>query len=138
MGWKDEHLFAFQVGRQTVANRIQLADLIAGRIKRLDYLYDLGDSWQHTLRIDKTVAADPNETYTRLIDGAGRWPPEDCGGIGGFYAFLEAMNDPQHPDHDGLHDWYGGTFDPTDMGVTQIKDDLARIAARRKRPAAKP
>lgn len=62
MGWKDEHLFAFQVGRQTIANRIQLADLIAGRIKRLDYLYDMGDSWQHTLRIDKTLSADPSET----------------------------------------------------------------------------
>lgn len=73
-----------------------------------------------------------------MIDGAGRCPPEDCGGIGGFYALLEAMNDPQHPDHDDLRDWYGGTFDSTDMGVMQIKDDLARIAARRKRPAAKP
>jgi hypothetical protein len=98
----------------------------------------MGDSWQHTLRIDKTLAAEPNESYPRLIDGAGRCPPEDCGGIGGFYALLEVMNDPQHPDHDDLRNWYGGPFDPTDMGVTQIKDDLARIAARRKRPAVKP
>jgi hypothetical protein len=138
MGWQDEHLFAFQLGGQKLANRVQLADLVAERIKRLDYLYDMGDSWKHTLRIDKTLAADPNKTYPRLIDGAGRCPPEDCGGIGGFYAFLEAMDDPQHPDHKDFRDWLGDTFDPTDMGITQLNNDLAKIAARRKGPAVKP
>jgi hypothetical protein len=137
MGWEGEHLFAFQVGREQVANRVQLAELVARRIKRFNYLYDMGDNWQHTLRIEKVLAADPEVTYPRLIDGAGRCPPEDCGGIPGFYSFLEAIADPHHPDHGDRLEWYGDTFDPADMDVAQIKQRLARLAARRKRTGAK-
>src|SRR3546814_9510082 len=54
MGWDDDHLFAFQVGRQSASSRVQLAELAAQRIKRIGYLYDMGDSWQHTLRLEKT------------------------------------------------------------------------------------
>ena len=106
--------------------------LTAQRIKRIGYLYDMGDSWQHTLRLEKTFAAGPAASYPRLVDGAGRCPPEDCGGIPGFHDFLEAIADPQHPDHEDRLDWYGGPFEPADMDVAQINQELARIAARRK------
>ncbi|GAB4363539.1 MAG: plasmid pRiA4b ORF-3 family protein [Kiloniellaceae bacterium] len=132
MGWEDAHLFAFEIGRQKAPSRVQLAELAALRIKRIGYLYDMGDNWQHTLRLEKTLAADPAVSCPRLLEGAGRCPPEDCGGIPGFYAFLEAIADPQHPDHDDCLDWYGGPFDPADMDVAQINQQLARIAARRK------
>lgn len=132
MGWDDDHLFAFQVGRQKASTRVQLDELAAQRIKRIGYLYDMGDSWQHTLRLEKTIAADPAVSYPRLVNGAGRCPPEDCGGIPGFYDFLEAIADPQHPDHEDRLDWYGGPFDPADMDVAQVNQELARIAARRK------
>ena len=138
MGWEDEHLFEFQLGRGRAANRTQLAELAVARIRRLGYLYDMGDSWQHTLRIEKTLDADPATAYPRLIGGAGRCPPEDCGGIPGFYNFLDAMADPSHPDHDDMVDWHGDSFDPADMGRTEIERRLARIAARRKPGSGKP
>ena len=138
MGWEDEHLFAFQVGREGVASRVRLADLVARRIKRFGYLYDMGDNWQHTLRIEKTLSVDPEVAYPRLVGGAGSCPPEDCGGIPGFYAFPEAIEDPHHPDHEDRLEWYGDRFDPADMNVAQINQRLAGIAARRKRTAAKP
>ncbi len=62
---------------------------------------------------------------------------EDCGGIPGFYAFLEAVGNPEHPDHDDRIDWYGGTFNPDDFDSVYANKDLGRIAARRKRAAAK-
>src|SRR3546814_3601136 len=110
------------------------------RRRRRRHLYDMSDSWQHTLRLEKTLAADPAASYPRLVDGAGCCPPEDCGGIPGFYDFLEAIADPQHPDHEDRLDWYGGPFDPADMGVEQINQELTRIAARRKpaKPKSKP
>lgn len=135
MGWEDEHLFAFQVGREQVASRVRLVDLAARCIKRFGYLYDMGDNWQHTLRIEKALSADPEVAYPRLVGGAGRCPPEDCGGIPGFYAFLEAIADPHHPDYEDRLEWYGDTFDPADMDVAQINQRLAHIAARRKRTA---
>jgi hypothetical protein len=34
------------------------------------------------------------------------------GGTWGYQAFLEAITDPEHEDHDGLLEWAGGSFDP--------------------------
>ncbi len=151
MGWENAHLFQFHVGRETIAGpgmggdgarpvsagRVQLGDLAARGIKRFGYVYDMGDNWEHTIRIEKLLSADPAATYPRLIAGALRCPPEDCGGIPGFYAFLGAVGDPNHPDHGDRIDWYGDAFDPDRFDAARINKDLRRIAARRKRAAAR-
>jgi Plasmid pRiA4b ORF-3-like protein len=138
MGWDDAHLFEFQVGRERVsAGRVRLADLAAHGVKRFTYVYDMGDGWDHGIKIEKLLPADPATPYPRLIAGALRCPPEDVGGIPGFYAFLDAISDPRHPDHEDRIDWYGGIFDPKDIDLDRIQKDLSRIAARGKRAAAK-
>lgn len=153
MGWENYHLYRFHVGRQTIngpgfddigfsgrpnvtAGRVRLDELIEAKIKRFAYLYDMGDSWEHELRIEKVLAADPAQKYPRFIDGAGACPPEDIGGVPGFYNFLDAIDDPQHPDHETLADWYGGPYDLGDIGEADIKKRLARCAPRKKRKAA--
>jgi len=153
MGWNNDHLYQFYVGRETIAGpgmgggfgaprsigagRVRLEDLAADRVKRLTYLYDMGDSWEHKIQIEKTLPADPAASYPRLVDGALRCPPEDVGGIPGFYEFLDAINDPKHPDHHDRIDWYGGVFEPNKLDTERIRKDLNRIAARRKRATAK-
>src|SRR5438552_4461380 len=69
--------------------------------------------------------------YPRYIAGENPAPPEDCGGIPGFYAQLEALADPNHPDHDDAKDWFGD-YDPNRLDEQPIKDRLARIANRRR------
>ena len=154
MGWQNDHLFRFEVGRQTIdgpglggaglygqsnvtAGRVRLDDLTARNVKRFSYLYDMGDSWEHDLRIEKVLTADPVAPYPRYIDGAGRCPPEDVGGIPGFYGFLEALEDPNHPDHSHLLEWHGGPFDKNAIDEVKIRKRLATIATRRLRKAAK-
>src|SRR3546814_13908034 len=61
------------------------------RRRRRRHLYDMSDSWQHTLRLEKTLAADPAASYPRLVDGAGCCLPADCSGTPGSYDFLEAI-----------------------------------------------
>lgn len=153
MGWQNCHLHQFHVGKQTIngpgfddpgfsgersisAARVQLGELIARKVKRFAYVYDMGDSWEHELRIEKVLPAEPQTTYPRFVDGAGRCPPEDIRGLPGFYNFLEALEDPAHPDHEDLVDWYGGSFDPSDLDEPAIKKRLARLAPRKKRKAA--
>lgn len=150
MGWDNEHLFQFHVGRETVggpgmggggfgaprsigAGRASLDDLAARGVKRFTYLYDMGDSWEHKIQIERSLPADPAADYPRFVDGALQCPPEDVGGIPGFYAFLDAISDPKHPDHDDRIDWYGGVFDPEKIDTEHISKDLNRIAAKRKR-----
>lgn len=150
MGWENSHLYQFHVGRQIIngpgmgdigfsgqrnvtAARVGLDELIEGRIKRFSYLYDMGDSWEHELRIEKVLPADPDTRYPRFVDGAGACPPEDIGGLPGFYAFLEALEDPKNPDHEELTDWYGGPFDPSALDEASIKKRLARLGPRKRR-----
>ena len=155
MGWQNAHLYQFHVGRETIdgpgmggggwgesrsigAGRVRLEDLTARSVKRFDYVYDMGgDSWEHRIQIERLLAADPAVSYPQLLDGALCCPPEDVGGVPGFYEFLDAMSDPTHPDHDDRIDWYGGKFDPEEFDVERIRKDLSRIAARRKRAAVK-
>jgi len=154
MGWEDAHLYPFQVGREIIAGpgmdgggfglpraisaaRVRLDDLAARGVKRFAYVYDMGDSWEHLVLIEKLLAADPAASYPRLIDGAGRCPPEDVGGIPGFYEFLDAITDPHHPDHKDRIDWYGGPFDPHNMDTERIHKHLARIHTRHRRASAK-
>ncbi len=154
MGWDDAHLYQFHVGRETIAGpgmdgegfgmpraigagRVRLDDLAARGVKRFAYVYDMGDSWEHRLQIEKLLPAEPAASYPRFIDGAQRCPPEDVGGIPGFYEFLDAIADPKHPDHEDRLEWYGGPFDPSKLDADRIRKAMARIAARRKRAKSK-
>jgi Plasmid pRiA4b ORF-3-like protein len=154
MGWQNMHLYHFQAGRQRIigpglddlggigarsvgAGSVLIGDLTARGITRFSYVYDMGDNWEHTIEIEQRLSINPALAYPRLIDGALRCPPEDCGGIPGFYDFLDAINDPKHPRHDDLVDWYGDMFDANVLDIDGITKKLGRIAARRKAKSAK-
>src|SRR5579872_2271420 len=74
MGWQNYHLYRFHVGHEAIngpgvgdpglqgqrsmtAARVSIDDLINGRVKRFGYLYDMGDSWEHEVRIEKVLPA---------------------------------------------------------------------------------
>jgi hypothetical protein len=61
-------------------------------------------------------APDANTTYPACTDGQLACPPEDCGGIPGFYDLVEALNDPNHERHEEMLDWIGDDFDPSPFG----------------------
>ncbi|MZQ99307.1 MAG: plasmid pRiA4b ORF-3 family protein [Acidaminobacter sp.] len=74
--------------------------------KEIRYNYDFGDNWWFTIRLEEIVE-DYYFGYPTLLDGAESAPPEDVGGIHGFYEFLEAYRDPKHPGHESMKDWVG-------------------------------
>ena len=137
MGWDDDHLHQFHHRRETLPGRLPLDELAARGVKHFTYVYDIGDSWEHRIQIEKKRAADPGASYPRLVDGAMCCPPEDVGGIPGFYDFLEAITDSGHPDHQDRLDWHGGPFDPLHLDMDHINKQLSRIATRRQRTAEK-
>ncbi len=140
MGWEDAHLWEFAVGRERIgssrAAKLTLQALLRPRTTKLTYIYDFGDCWEHQLTLTKPRAAAPALAYPRYLAGENPAPPEDCGGIPGFYAQLEALADPNHPDHDDAKDWFGD-FNPNRFDDQPIKERLARIANRRRSASAK-
>ena len=50
--------------------------------------------------------------YPVCVEGARACPPEDVGGVWGYAGFVEAIQNPDHEDHEGMLEWAGGSFDP--------------------------
>ena len=104
------------------------------RAKSLKYLYDFGDGWEHSVRIERITDAVPGIVYPRLIDAAGRCPPEDVGGPWGYREFLDAIADPNHQEHAEKLQWIGRHFDPNDIdaeALAQAVHSLAKKSTRR-------
>ena len=97
-------------------------------MKTFKYLYDFGDGWQHTIKIEHIADATPGAAYPRLIDATGRCPPEDVGGPWGYAEFLEAITDPKHLRHAELTEWVGDAFDPDAVDTVRHANALAALA----------
>lgn len=74
------------------------------KYKEINYVYDYGDNWNFTIKLEKIVD-DYYFGYPTLLDGAGTAPPEDVGGMDNFYEFLEIYRNPNHPDHEDTKAW---------------------------------
>jgi hypothetical protein len=62
--------------------------------KTLKYLYDFGDGWEHTIKIERLTVPEPGMVYPRLTEVSGRCPPEDCGGPWGYAELIEPSKPP--------------------------------------------
>jgi hypothetical protein len=100
------------------------------------YTYDFGDSWDHEIVVEKCLAPEPGRAYPVCLAGERHGPPEDCGGLPGFYNLLEAIGDSEHEQHEELIEWLGDDFDPEAFSVDHVNQGLAPLQRRRKKAAA--
>ena len=137
MGWEDYHMHQFIVGGvmygnadamedfDTVDEKTVTLDKIVRREKfKFIYEYDFGDGWEHELLIEKILPAEDGKAYPVCLTGKRACPPEDCGGIWGYSGFLEAVQDPDHPEHEEMLDWAGGEFDPAAFDLKEVNAEL--------------
>lgn len=69
--------------------QVRLRDFKLLKSERFLYEYDMGDWWQHDIRLEQTLPLDPKKRYPVCTKGDGDCPPEDCGGPIGFQNLLE-------------------------------------------------
>ena len=132
MGWNHSHLWMFrEPGRGggpiagvpmdddweeiPDADRTYIASYL-GVAAKCEYLYDFGDGWEHLITCQKQVSY-TEAFHRRLLAGKRSCPPEDCGGIPGYYRMLEFTETGQDPyGDDNLDEWLCGwtpeSFDP--------------------------
>lgn len=118
------------------ATKVRLRDILKSGRTCIDYLYDFGDNWEHRLIITDIRKGNSEPGYPRYLAGAHNAPPDDCGGIPGFYAFLDALADSGHPDHAHAVDW-AGEYDPEVIEELPMQYALSRIANRRNAAATR-
>ena len=148
MGWTNSHLYeirARDVGwgipdpdfgdGPLNASKARLIDVLEDvGTRSLKYLYDFGDGWEHSVRIERITDPMPGIAYPRLVEAAGHCPPEDVGGPWGYRDFLDAIADPDHEEHADSLQWIGGHFDPINVNaeaLTQAVNHLAKKWTRR-------
>ena len=141
MGWDGGHLHEFVIGHDHYGipdpdydtppliqreDRITLSAALGAR-KAFTYLYDYGDGWEHRVTVEKILPPDPGLKSPRCLDGAHACPPDDVGGPPGYVAFLQAINDPKHDEHESMLEWCGGSFDPAAFRIDDINETLRQI-----------
>jgi len=122
------------------ARKARLVDAVEDTgAKTLGYTYDFGDNWEHTIRIERIEPAAPDRAYPRLLDAAGRCPPEDVGGFPGYMEMLAAKADPGHERRAEFDEWIElEGFDPTAVDIQAIEHALLALARRwSRKPAAR-
>jgi len=149
MGWEDCHLHEFAIGgerfgppdpdgwdmggpRARGERTARLSAVLGSVGAKAIYTYDFGDSWEHAITVEKILPPDPARKYPVCIAGKLHGPPEDCGGVFGYYNLLEAINDPAHEEHENLREWLGEGFDPAAFSL----DEVNRKLTARARPAS--
>ncbi len=126
-GWLDYHLHEFMIQDVRYGDpandefdefdiqdeaKVRLRKLNMKEGSRFTYTYDFGDSWEHTLVLEKIISLEKGMKLPECIKGKRACPPEDVGGPWGYEGFLEAIRDPQNEEHDSYLEWIGGEFDP--------------------------
>ncbi|MDR2611689.1 MAG: plasmid pRiA4b ORF-3 family protein [Deltaproteobacteria bacterium] len=153
MGWEGFHLHSFTIfGEEMrswskeidnggyIANDMQMYGNLRGiKLDRLglskgdwfSYLYDMGDSWTHLIKVLDTdyTPKTPGARYC-CFGGARASPPEDCGGVMGYEDALEILSDPDsdEDEREELSMTFGDSFDPEEFDIVAINERLGRLA----------
>ena len=140
MGWEDSHLHQFIIDGEYYRisspddwepvideRRYALSRIAPHEKSKFVYEYDFGDSWEHIILVEKILPAETGVKYPVCLKGKRACPPEDVGGVWGYEAFLEAVSDPGHEEHDTYVEWMDGEFDPEAFDLDEINQALQRV-----------
>lgn len=148
MGWTNSHLHEFTVGDRRYGapeqddiifdnspldeNTVTVGDVLRRKGARIDYEYDFGDGWEHEIRLEERLPADPGVRYPCCTGGEMACPPDDCGGLFGYYNMLNILKNPRHPDYEVWKSWIDPGFSPDSFNLAAVNRELGRIKRWRK------
>lgn len=138
MGWSGHHLHKFEMtdpgtgieiilhpsrsdvnwnfgSGARVEEEHEVAEYFTEDNRECEYEYDFGDCWKHRITCEKIEESKSSEPKPELVNGERNCPPDDVGGVPGYMGFLEAINDPDHEEHEEMKRWIGGEFDPEEF-----------------------
>ena len=101
INWTDSHLHKFEVKRKSYMDpfqgdpypggffgswaedeaQVQLRDLKLTAGERFYYEYDFGDSWGHSVLVEKILPRDPEVALPVCLKGKRAGPPDGCGAL---------------------------------------------------------
>lgn len=154
MGREDAHLFEFKIkdisvmpededdfcsDKKADAKAITLDTPIRKLLKKGDtfqYIYDFGDYWIHTLKVEDDISYDVKDWENGLgtlktgkavecIDGAKNCPPEDVGGVECYLESVKSMKAKNKNYKDNL-EWFGSDYYENYFDVKVVNKKIAK------------
>lgn len=141
-GWTNSHMHQFVVGqtfylpeaendgfmlmRDEDSRGVRLNSILRKEKDKIVYEYDFGDSWEHQILLEKILPAGSAQSLPVCIKGKRACPPEDCGGIPGYFHLLETLSGPDSDEKAELLDWIGKPIDPEEF---DLDESNARLRA---------
>jgi hypothetical protein len=140
MGWQNCHLHSFTINGVNYGEpdpdfdepslqeewHFTLRQLIRRQGRRFRYQYDFGDDWNHEIVVERIMNPEDGVDYPVCVAGERACPPEDVGGSMGYEDFIEAIEDPDHEEHESCLTWVGGKFDPEAFNIKKINRQLRK------------
>ena len=120
MGWTDTHLYEFQLGKVLFelgdeeewesskfreihdSREVLLGNVLSKEGPKLDYTYDFGDNWEHSILLEK-VLEEETLASPKCLKGKRACPPEDCGGIERYIELVEWLKDREADEEEIQH-----------------------------------
>ena len=147
MGWENYHLYEFMCNGRRIgepseafeefgfggeklldATDVRLEYIVSEAKEKFTYEYDFGDGWRHTIAVEQFLPRDKKTNYPSCTARKLNCPPEDCGGIPGFYALLDVLADKRHPERKAMLEWLGGSYDPESFDKEATNQRLNHLA----------
>ena len=142
-GWTNSHLFIMQIKSmkfvnypdwqedayqfQSAASAI-LEDFIPNEIsigKKFSYVYDMGDGWEHEICIVSIDDANRSFSGAICVDGERACPPEDVGGIPGYYQLLGGLQNKTSEEYQQAMNWLGYPYNPEAFDLDDVNRSLS-------------
>jgi hypothetical protein len=128
MGWTNSHLHQFIKNKKFYSaqsnddyfddsrdidySNLKIKDLLKVKNDKIIYEYDFGDGWEHEIVLEKIMPEDKMIKYPVCIGGERNCPPEDCGGVGGYYSIVERLKNPDDPEYEETIEWLEENYNP--------------------------
>lgn len=133
--WEQSHLYSFEhLGKRyddenpkSISKK--LSELNIKEKSQLEYTYDFGDNWEHTVLLEKIITQEKEKIYPCCIAGNMAAPPEDAGGVWGYEHKRAILEDKNHPEYEALLEWMGEDFDADAFDQEAINERLRNLSS---------
>ncbi|WP_062521772.1 plasmid pRiA4b ORF-3 family protein [Demequina silvatica] len=109
----------------TPAGDTRLDEVLRQPGEVLRYIYDYGDSWEMTIRVDAMRLAADGDPVATCIAGERAAPPEDCGGVPALDHIAELVENPEAFDVDEVNSMIDAQ--PAQMKMAGVNDAVAEL-----------
>lgn len=143
MGWENSHMFEFYFNNYRIAlpndeidfdddkiidaAAVELGSVIVDENEKFEYEYDFGDCWRHQIVVEKFLPLDKAISYPFCIKGENKCPPEDCGGVQGYYEMLKIISNKKDPEYKEMMTWLGNKSNPEFFDNKAVNKQLSEL-----------